>query len=200
MARQSKHIRFQVAHKAAQMMAEEGISDYAFAKRKAAKFFGLVDGDALPSNDEINDAIKEHQAIFFDEEHEASLKILRLEALSLMKKLNAFNPHLTGSVLDGTVGRYPTIHIQIYADSMKEVEFFLLNHNITYETRDRKSRNKDPMQDKKNIPVLTLEGSMGPIKLIIYHIDDLKINKTKASVEDLEEIIKAKPVLLKEKL
>jgi len=28
------------------MMAEEGISDYAFAKRKAAKFFGLDDGDA----------------------------------------------------------------------------------------------------------------------------------------------------------
>ena len=44
MARQSKHIRFQVAHKAAQMMAEEGISDYAFAKRKAAKFFGLMMG------------------------------------------------------------------------------------------------------------------------------------------------------------
>jgi hypothetical protein len=80
MARQSKHIRFQVAHKAAQMMAEEGISDYAFAKRKAAKFFGLMDGDALPSNDEINDAIKEHQAIFFDEEHEQRLKELRLEA------------------------------------------------------------------------------------------------------------------------
>ena len=37
MARQSKHIRFQVAHKAAQMMAEEGISDYAFAKRKDRK-------------------------------------------------------------------------------------------------------------------------------------------------------------------
>ena len=190
MARQSKHIRFQVAHKAAQMMAEEGISDYAFAKRKAAKFFGLMDGDALPSNDEINDAIKEHQAIFFDEEHEASLRILRLEALSLMKKLNAFNPHLTGAVLDGTAGRYPTIHIQIYADSMKEVEFFLLNHNIVYETRDRKSRTKDPMQDKKIIPVLTLEGSMGPIELLIYHVDDLKINKVKASIEETEILLK----------
>jgi hypothetical protein len=189
MARQSKHIRFQVAHKAAQMMAEEGISDYAFAKRKAAKFFGLMDGDALPSNDEINDAIKEHQAIFFDEEHEASLKILRLEALSLMKKLNAFNPHLTGGVLDGTAGRYPTIHIQIYADSMKEVEFFLLNHNIAYETRDRKSHTKDPMQDKKIIPVLTLEGSMGPIELLIYHVDDLKINKSKASINEIQELI-----------
>ena len=126
MARQSKHIRFQVAHKAAQMMAEEGISDYAFAKRKAAKFFGLMDGDALPSNDEINDAIKEHQAIFFDEEHEERLKVLRLEALSLMKRLSAFNPHLTGGALDGTAGRYPTLHIQLYADSMKEVEFFYL--------------------------------------------------------------------------
>ena len=189
MARQSKNIRFQVAHKAAQMMAEEGISDYAFAKRKAAKFFGLMDGEALPSNDEINDAIKEHQAIFFDEEHEARLKELRLEALSLMKKLSAFNPHLTGPALDGTAGRYPTIHIQLYADSMKEVEFFLLNHNIAYETRDRKYRTKDPVQDKKIIPVLTLEGSMGPIELLIYHIDDLKTNKLKASIEETERLI-----------
>jgi len=183
MARQSKHLRFQVAHKAAQMMAEEGISDYAFAKRKAAKFFGLDDGDALPSNDEINDAIKEHQAIYFDEEHEARLKVLRHEALSLMKKL------LTGGALDGTAGRYPTIHIQLYADSMKEVEFFLLNHNIAYETRDRKSRTKDPLQDKKIIPVLILEGSMGPIELLIYHIDDLKINKSNASIEKIERLI-----------
>ena len=149
-----------------------------------------MDGDALPSNDEINDAIKEHQAIFFDEEHEMRLKILRVEALSLMKKLTAFNPHLTGGVLDGTAGRYPTIHIQIYADSMKEVEFFLLNHNIAYETRDRKSRTKDPMQDKKIIPVLTLEGSMGPIELLIYHVDDLKINKVKASIEETEILLK----------
>jgi hypothetical protein len=148
-----------------------------------------MDGDALPSNDEINDAIKEHQAIFFDEEHEERLKVLRIEALSVMKKLSAFNPHLTGGVLDGTAGRYPTIHIQIYADSMKEVEFFLLNHNIEYGTRDRKSRTKDPMQDKKIIPVLRLEGSMGPIELLIYHIDDLKINKPKGSVIEIKSMV-----------
>jgi len=177
-----------VAHKAAQMMAEEGISDYAFAKRKAAKFFGLMDGDALPSNDEINDAIKEHQAIFFNEEHEERLKVLRLEALSLMKKLNAFNPHLTGRALDGTAGRYPTLHIQLYADSIKEVEFFLLNNNITYKTRDRKSHTKSPIHDKRYIIVFILEGSIGPIELLIYHIDDLKLNKSKASINELERL------------
>jgi hypothetical protein len=106
-----------------------------------------------------------------------------------MRKLNAFNPHLTGGALDGTAGRYPTIHIQLYADSMKEVEFFLLNHNIPYETRDRKSRTKDPLQYKKIIPVLTLEGSMGPIELLIYHIDDLILNKSKASIEETEKLL-----------
>jgi hypothetical protein len=72
---------------------------------------------------------------------------------------------------------------------MKEVEFFLLNHNIAYETRDRKSRTKDPMQDKKIIPVLKLEGSMGPIELLIYHVDDLKVNKVKASIVELMRIL-----------
>jgi hypothetical protein len=189
MARQSKHIRFQVAHKAAQMIAEEGISDYAFAKRKAAKFFGLMDGDALPSNNEINDAIKEHQAIFFDREHEERLKVLRTEALSLMKKLSPFNPHLTGGVLEGTASRYPTTYIQLYTDSMKEVEFFLLNHNIVYKTYDRKSHVRDPMQDKKILPIFIIEGALGPIELVIYHVDDIKINKSKKSIKEMEMII-----------
>jgi hypothetical protein len=45
------------------------------------------------------------------------------------------------------------------------------------------------MQDKKIIPVLTLEGSMGPIELLIYHIDDLKINKIKGSIFEIERLI-----------
>jgi hypothetical protein len=60
---------------------------------------------------------------------------------------------------------------------------------MVYETRDRKSRTKDPMQDKKITPILKLEGSMGPIELLIYHIDDLKINKLKGSIEQLVKIL-----------
>jgi hypothetical protein len=37
--------------------------------------------------------------------------------------------------------------------------------------------------------VLKLEGSMGPIELLIYHIDDLKLNKSKASIEETEKLI-----------
>jgi hypothetical protein len=45
------------------------------------------------------------------------------------------------------------------------------------------------MQDKKIIPVLTLEGSIGPIELFIYHIDDLKINKPKGATIEIENFI-----------
>jgi hypothetical protein len=45
------------------------------------------------------------------------------------------------------------------------------------------------MQDKKIIPILKLEGSMGPIELLIYHVDDLKMNKLKASIEETEKLV-----------
>jgi hypothetical protein len=45
------------------------------------------------------------------------------------------------------------------------------------------------MQDKKIIPILKLEGSMGPIELLIYHVDDFKINKTKGSIKDIEDLL-----------
>jgi hypothetical protein len=40
------------------------------------------------------------------------------------------------------------------------------------------------MQDKKIIPIFTLEGSIGPAQLLLYHADDLKINISKASLGD----------------
>jgi hypothetical protein len=45
------------------------------------------------------------------------------------------------------------------------------------------------MQDKKITPILMLEGSLGPIELLIYHLDDLKINKSKASIIETEKLL-----------
>ena len=38
--------------------------------------------------------------------------------------MQKFNPYLTGSVLDGTAGRYAEIDIQLFTDSAKDVEIF----------------------------------------------------------------------------
>jgi len=40
------------------MMAEEGISDYAYAKKKAGRQLGVLDVNCLPSNAEVEEEIK----------------------------------------------------------------------------------------------------------------------------------------------
>ena len=185
MARQNKHIRFQVAHKAAQMIVEEGISDYAFAKRKAARFFGLLDGDTLPSNDEIKEALRMHQSIFLTKDRASRLKELRLESLNLMKKLNIFNPYLIGNVAEGIAIKYPVIKIQLLTDALKEIEYFLINDGITYNIKDKKINNAE----KETFPILSFENNGVLIELSINPDINIKKNIHQYSIKELEKIM-----------
>ncbi len=56
-------LRREIAGLAARMMAEDGISDYGYAKRKATKALGAADGEARPTNDEIEAELRAYQAI-----------------------------------------------------------------------------------------------------------------------------------------
>ncbi len=113
-------------------MAEDGITDYGAAKRKAARQLGAADGDALPSNEEVEIELRDYQAIFQDDEQHERLKQLRTEALEVMNLLADFHPCLTGAVLDGTAGRYAGIELDIFADSSKDVDMLLLSRGINY--------------------------------------------------------------------
>ena len=46
-------MRARIAAAAARLMAEDGINDFALAKRKAARGLGAANTEALPGNDEI---------------------------------------------------------------------------------------------------------------------------------------------------
>ena len=46
-------MRARIAAAAARLMAEDGIDDFALAKRKAARQLGASDTESLPRNDEI---------------------------------------------------------------------------------------------------------------------------------------------------
>ena len=54
----AKTIRLSIATKAAEIIMEEGIDDYQFVKKKAIKYLDLGSLVSLPSNDEIDKAIK----------------------------------------------------------------------------------------------------------------------------------------------
>ncbi|MES2636989.1 MAG: hypothetical protein V4605_06645, partial [Pseudomonadota bacterium] len=120
MARENtEHMRQLIAQSAARMMAEDGISDFAYAKKKAGRQAGALDNSVLPSNAEIEAELKLYNALYLGDEQPENLRNLRKNALFTMQMLEKFNPHLTGSVLDGTAGAGSETHIHLFADSLK---------------------------------------------------------------------------------
>src|SRR3954466_9521215 len=107
MARNSNRradMRARIAAAAARLMAEDGIDDFALAKRKAAKQLGAADSQALPGNDEIEAELRAYLALYQAEEHPQRVAELREIALDAMRTLERFNPYLTGPVLKGIAG------------------------------------------------------------------------------------------------
>lgn len=135
--------RRSVASLAARMMAEDGIADYGFAKRKAAKTLGVSDGETLPTNDEVETELRAYQSLFQEDEQPERLRELREAALEVMEMLANFRPYLTGAVLDGTAGRYAGVEIDLFADSTKDVEISLLSRNISYESSEPRRQGPD---------------------------------------------------------
>jgi hypothetical protein len=129
-------MRGRIAHLAARMIAVDGVSDYGLAKRKAARQAGAPDSRNLPTNLEIEDALRAYQALYQADEHPEHLHRLRRLALDMMRLLEPFHPHLTGPVLSGRVGRHTEIHLHLYTDDLKELGVFLLNRQIPFRTRE----------------------------------------------------------------
>lgn len=156
-------LRREIAALAARMMAEDGISDFGFAKRKAARQLGAGESDSLPTNAEIETELRAWQALYQDEEQVERLLAMRRAAVEIMRLLAEFRPYLTGGALDGTAGRYSELEIELYPESTKEVEIFFLNENLAYEHRE-------PRKPAPGAPesVLSLDWEEIPVRLSIY--------------------------------
>jgi hypothetical protein len=151
-------MREQLAHHAAKLMAEGGITDHALAKRKAARQLGAADTQHLPSNQEVDEALHSYRALYQHDSHPGILHQLRTEALSAMRLLEAFHPYLTGSVLSGTAGAHSDINLMLFSDDAKAVLLFLLRHNLEFEDGEWIVRIGG---HEENVPSYTLTGESG---------------------------------------
>jgi hypothetical protein len=164
-------LRGRIAHLAARIMAEDGIDDFGYAKRKAARQAGARDARAMPDNQEIEQALAEYRAIYHKAEHEDLLTALRKQALTIMRMLERFNPHLTGAVLSGVAGRHSDIEIQLFVDSAKEVELFLLNQGIRYRATQSKLHVN---RVEKLLPTFIVEQQGTPVQLTVLDRHDIR--------------------------
>ena len=207
MARENQdHLRQLIAQQAARMMAEDGINDFAYAKKKAGKQLGVSENSVLPTNAEIEDEIRLYHEIYNADEQPLELAKLRQAALLTMQLFEKFKPHLTGSVLDGSAGKFSQTNIYLFADSAKDVEMFLLNQQIPFESSEKSYRVSDkPSKDKKEkvrktVPVFTLETELGLQKLSVFDVDDMRVatkrtgdgsNAERADISDLQALLNA---------
>jgi len=134
----NRQMREHIAQLAARLMAVDGIDDFALAKRKAARQVGAPDTRNLPNNEEVEQALRAYQQLYQADEQQARLRHLRQNAREMMQLLAQFDPHLSGSVLSGSAGKYSDINIHLFTDSVKDVELFLLNQQIPYRSRERR--------------------------------------------------------------
>jgi hypothetical protein len=173
MARENRikqsHMRARIAAAAARIMAEDGVDDFALAKRKAARQLGATDTHSLPANEEVEAELRAYQSLYQGDEQRDRVRALREVALAAMQSLAAFRPYLSGSVLKGTAGRYADIDLQLFTDDHKAVELFLLNRNIPYEVSQVRHYCGDEV---RAVPILRVEWDDVPVNLGIYAAKD----------------------------
>ena len=119
---------------AARLVVEDGL-EYGAAKHKAARELlrRHVRAADLPSNEAVEDGVREYLAVFMADTQPAELDAMRRLALRWMDRLTEFRPHLAGAVWRGTATRRSAIQLELYCDDPKSAEIALLNAQVDYQ-------------------------------------------------------------------
>lgn len=168
----SKNTKLSVANLAAQMIMEEGIKDYFFAKKKAAKSLGLNENVSLPTNLQIDKAIEEFHKIFNQDTNIEFLEHFKDQALNVMDLFKSFKPHLMNELTKGIIPKFPEIKINLFADNIKDIEYVLLNSEISYEFSETKMYKKSGKNSIKSVPTIYLDSLSIPAEIKIYFEND----------------------------
>ncbi len=153
-------------------MAEQGIRDFLFAKRKAAERYSITDSAVLPKNTEIEAALVEYQRLFGGEAHEDQLQAQRAVACELMQRLQSFKPRLVGPVLTGTATPHDPVLLHVFADRLESVTLELMEQHVPFELNERRVR-----YDTERVvqqPCVTLDFDGQNVELIVFGIDGIR--------------------------
>ena len=167
------HTATEIAAAAARIVVEEGL-EYGPAKRRAAKQLALGGRGHLPDNEMVEDAVREHIAIFCADTQPVELRSMRELALMWMVRMAEFRPYVGGAVWHGTATRLSDIYIQMFCDDCKSAEISLIDHRIDYDPQTVTGFHGE------SVEALTIAGrppgldvTVG-VHLMVYDLDDLR--------------------------
>jgi hypothetical protein len=136
----------EIAIAAARLVVEEGM-EYGAAKKRAARDLGRRSArqGVLPANEQVEDEVREHIALFCADTQPTELQALREVALQWMQRLAEFRPHLSGAVWRGTATRFSAVHLDLYCDDPKEAEIMLVNAGVNYDVGSVERAGAEPL-------------------------------------------------------
>lgn len=166
-------LTYEISAAAARLVVDEGL-EYGPAKRRALKGLGLPARTPLPDNESVEEAVREHIALFCAQTQPRELVALRRLALVWMERLADFRPHLGGAVWRGTATRLSDIYIQLFCDDAKSAEIALIDHRVTYDVQPVTGFNGDTV-DALSVHSRCPElGEEVGVHLLVYDHDDLR--------------------------
>ena len=165
----------EIAQAAAALVVDEGM-EYGAAKRRAARDLGRRSGrrGEMPSNEQIEDEVRQHIALFCADTQPGELRALREVALQWMRRLTPARPHLGGAVWRGTATRRSAIHLDLYCDDPKGTEIELINAGVDYDVGSIELAGAEPVNV---LTVGTRSASLSElvsVHLILRDHDDLR--------------------------
>lgn len=163
----------EIAATAARLVVEEGM-EFGPAKRRAVRELGLSPRQALPDNDLLERQVFDYVQLFCADTQPQELLALRQLAMTWMRRLEEFRPHLSGAVWRGTATRLSDIYIQLFCDDSKQAELQLLDKGVRFEVSSVsgfQGETVDALSIHSRCPVLNEDIG---VHLMVYDYDDLR--------------------------
>ncbi|MCF6323482.1 MAG: hypothetical protein L3J89_04015 [Gammaproteobacteria bacterium] len=162
----TQRLRQRLAVEAARIMSEESLSGFQAAKQKAANRLGITGEQSMPRNIEIEQALKEYQAIFRPQQQANELLALRKTAIQIMNLLHDFSPRLVGPVLRGSANHHSAINIHLFTDNSQTLEWLLIERHIPFNVEEHEYRFNDG--EIKRYPCYRVEDEEARVELAVF--------------------------------
>jgi hypothetical protein len=162
----SSKTRKEIAQLAAKYVAVDSVNDYLAAKRKAALQLGLKPDKGMPTNLEVEQALKEYQSLFQNKAQSEQLHAMRTKALHAMRLLVQYEPRLVGPVLTGTATRDSEIILHLVSDEPEQIGIHLHEHAIPFVNKDKTV--KTGKTETKDYPAFEFIADKTKISLIVF--------------------------------
>jgi len=133
-------MRLRVREECARIMVMEGVRDFQTAKQRAGARLGLQAERSLPTNLEIDAAVRSYLNLFHANRHAADLALRFAGASRALREFESFQPRAVGALLRGWVLPTSPVELHLFADTVEEVQWFLQEAGIPFVLDSKRMR------------------------------------------------------------